>query len=248
MQATFYDSTGTKHNLNITFTKSAYNKTNSTTTWDWQAGLPNNDATLSNNTGQIVFDSNGGLDPSTTSPTINLSSFNNGASNMSLLLNFWNTPNASYSGNQFTGLTQFGMNSSTSSISSDGSTSGMLQSVNFDASGDLMGIYSNGNSYTIGKVAVANFTNPQGLSQVGSNLFQITANTDSPQAIASKSYIGAAGYGGRGTISPSSLEQSNVDLNTQLTNMIMYERAYQANTKSIQTLDQVIQTAIQLKQ
>ncbi|OSS41284.1 Flagellar hook protein FlgE [Desulfurella amilsii] len=248
MQATFYDSTGTKHNLNITFTKSAYNKTNSTTTWDWQANLPNNDATLSNNTGQIVFDSNGGLDPSITSPTINISSFNSGASNMSLQLNFWNTSNANYSGNQFTGLTQFGMNSNTSSISSDGSASGMLQSVNFNASGDLVGIYSNGNSYTIGKVAVANFTNPQGLAQVGSNLFQITANTDSPQTIASKSYIGVAGEGTRGTISPSSLEQSNVDLNTQLTNMILYERAYQANTKSLQTMDQVIQTAIQLKQ
>ncbi|HHS49359.1 MAG TPA: flagellar hook-basal body complex protein [Desulfurella acetivorans] len=248
MQATFYDSIGTKHTLNITFTKSAYNPTNNTTTWDWQASLPNNEATLSNNTGQIVFDSNGGLDPSTTSPTINLSSFNNGASNMSLLLNFWNTPNASYSGNQFTGLTQFGMNSSTSSISSDGSASGILQSVNFDTSGNLIGMYSNGNSYIIGKVAVAKFTNPQGLAQIGSNLFQITANTDSPQVIASKSYIGVAGYGGRGTISPSSLEQSNVDLNTQLTNMIMYERAYQANTKSLQTLDQVIQTAIQLKQ
>jgi flagellar hook protein FlgE len=167
---------------------------------------------------------------------------------MSLQLNFWNTPNATYSGNQFTGLTQFGMNSSTSNISSDGSPSGMLQSVNFDTSGNLIGIYSNGSSYTIGKVAVANFTNPQGLAQVGSNLFQITANTDSPQAIASKSYIGVAGQGGNGTISPSSLEQSNVDLNTQLTNMIMYERAYQANTKSIQTIDQVIQTAIQLKQ
>lgn len=248
IQATFYDSTGTKHNLNITFTKAAYNPSNNTTTWQWQASLPNNEASLSNNTGQIVFDSNGGLDPNTTSPTINLSSFKNGASNMSLLLNFWNTPNASYSGNQFTGLTQFGMNSNTSSISSDGSASGMLTRVNFDTRGNLVGIYSNGNSYTIGKVAVAKFTNPQGLAQVGSNLFQITANTDTPQVIASKSYIGVAGYGGRGTISPSSLEQSNVDLNTQLTNMIMYERAYQANTKSIQTLDQVIQTAIQLKQ
>jgi flagellar hook protein FlgE len=248
IQATFYDSTGAKHNLNITFTKSAYNPTNSTTTWDWQANLPNNEASLSNNTGKIVFDSNGGLDPSTTSPTISLSTFNNGASNMSLQLNFWNTPNATYSGNQFTGLTQFGMNSSTSNISSDGSPSGMLQSVNFDTSGNLIGIYSNGSSYTIGKVAVANFTNPQGLAQVGSNLFQITANTDSPQAIASKSYIGVAGQGGRRIISPSTLEQSNVDLNTQLTNMIMYERAYQANTKSIQTIDQVIQTAIQLKQ
>jgi flagellar hook protein FlgE len=248
MQATFFDSTGAKHNLNITFTKSAYNPTNSTTTWDWQASLPNNEAKLSNNTGQIVFDSNGGLDPSTTSPTISLSSFNNGASNTSLLLNFWNTPNAAYSGNQFTGLTQFGINSSTSSISTDGSASGMLQNVNFDPSGNLIGIYSNGNSYTIGKIAVCKFTNPQGLAQVGSNLFQITANTDSPQAIASKSYIGVAGQGGNGTISPSSLEQSNVDLNTQLTNMILYERSYQANTEVLQTVNQMLQTAIQLKQ
>lgn len=248
MTPTFYDANGTKHALNVTFTKTSYDPKNNTTTWTWSASLPNNDGTLSNNTGQIVFDGNGGLDQSVTSPTISISSLSDGAPNMNLTLNFWNTQSGSYAGNQFSGLTQLGVNSNATNLSSDGSPAGSLQTVNFDAQGNLIGVYSNGNSYTIGKVAVANFTNPQGLAQVGSNLFQITANTDTPQNIASKSYIGVAGQGARGTISPSSLEQSNVDLNTQLTNMILYERAYQANTEVMQTMNQMLQTANQLNQ
>ncbi len=241
VNAFFYDSTGAKHNLNITFNQINTNQ------WSYQATLPNNDGTLSNNSGVINFDANGGLDPSTTSPTINVS-LNNGATNLNLLLNFWNTPNAAYSGNQFTGLTQFALPSNTTFLTQDGSPSGTLQSVNFDTQGNLIGSYSNGNSYTIAKVAIANFTNPQGLAQVGSNLYQITANTDTPQTIASKSYIGVAGLGSRGTISPSSLEQSNASIDQALTNMIIYERAFQANSKSIQTIDQILQTAISLKQ
>ncbi|MGB9778948.1 MAG: flagellar hook-basal body complex protein, partial [Candidatus Bathyarchaeales archaeon] len=248
MNPTFYDANGTKHTLSVTFTKTSYNPTNNTTTWTWNANLPNNDGTVSNNTGQIIFDGNGGLDQSVTSPTISISSLSDGAPNMNLTLNFWNTQSGSYSGNQFTGLTQLGTNSNATNLSSDGSPAGSLQTVNFDAQGDLIGVYSNGNSYTIGKVAVANFTNPQGLAQVGSNLFQITANTDTPQNIASKSYIGVAGQGARGTISPSSLEQSNVNLNTELTNMILYERAYQANTQVMQAMNQMLQTANQLNQ
>jgi len=241
VNAIFYDSTGEKHNLDITFTKINLNQ------WSYQATLPNNDGTLSNNSGIINFDANGGLDPSTTSPTINVS-LNNGAPNLSLLLNFWNTQNAAYSGNQFTGLTQFALPSNTTFLTQDGSPSGTLQSVYFDTQGNLIGSYSNGNSYTIAKLAIADFTNPQGLAQVGSNLFQITANTDTPQTIASKSYIGVAGLGSRGTIMPSSLEQSNVSIDKALTNMIVYERAFQANSKSIQTIDQMLQTAISLKQ
>ncbi|SDC50497.1 flagellar hook protein FlgE [Desulfurella multipotens] len=242
INAFFYDSTGQKHNLNITFTKIAPNQ------WSWQATLPNNDGSVQNGSGIINFDSNGGLATNTQSPTITITSLTNGAPNVNLLLNFWNTNNGTYQGNQFTGITQFALNSNTTFLTQDGSPSGVLQSVYFNNNGDLIGSYTNGNSYTLAKVAIANFTNPQGLSQIGSNLYQITANTDTPQNIASKAYIGVAGQGPRGTIVPSSLEQSNVDLGTQLTNMIVYERSFQANSKSIQTIDQMIQTAIQLKQ
>ncbi len=242
INAVFYDSTGQKHNLDITFTKTAPNQ------WSWQATFPNNDGTVQNGSGVLNFDSNGGLSTSTQSPTITISSLTNGAPDVNLLLNFWNTSNGSYQGNQFTGITQFALNSATTFLSQDGSASGTLQNLNFNTSGELIGSYTNGNSYILAKVAIANFINPQGLLQVGSNLYQITPNTDSPQNISSKAYIGVAGQGPRGTVVPSSLEQSNVDLGRELTNMIVYERSFQANSKSIQTIDQLIQTAIQLKQ
>ncbi len=236
----FYDSIGDKHNVDVIFKKSAPNQ------WNYNINLPDADGSAANNTGSVSFDSNGGLLAASSSPIVNIS-LNNGANPVNLLVNLWNTDSGGYEGNQFSGITQFSLDSGTSYQTQDGSTSGELNSVETDYQGNINGIYSNGKSYSIAKLAVAKFTNPQGLKRVGNSMFGITSNTDSKSIIDSLSYVGAANQGGRGSIMSSHLEMSNADLSEEFTSMIVYQRGFQANSEGIKTVDQMIQTAIQLK-
>ncbi len=239
VRATFYDSTGEKHKLDVTFTKKEQN------IWDYTVTLPDKDGTVSGGTGQVIFDDNGGLDPSVSSPSVTVS-LTNGASPVSLLINFWNTDDGKYDGNQFTGLTQFSMPSETTYETADGSPSGILKKVDIDYLGNVNASYSNGKTYTIAKLAIARFTNPGGLKRDGDTMFSITQNVDKQSVINSLGYIGVANCEGRGTIVPSGLEASNVDLAEALTNMIMYQESFSANSEGFRTANQIIQTAIQL--
>ncbi|WP_022669844.1 flagellar hook protein FlgE [Hippea alviniae] len=236
----FYDSTGDKHKIDITFKRINQNR------WSYEITLPDGGGTLANNTGVINFDQNGGLDPNTKSPIVNIN-LNNGAEPKQLLINLWNTDNGEYDGNQFTGLTQFALPSDTSFQTQDGSPSGILQKIDVDNNGTLIGDYSNGKSYPIAIVAISKFMNPQGLKRVGNTLFKITQNADSAQVISSNSFIGVAGEDGRGKILPRHLEESNVDLGEAFVNLIEYQRGFEANSKGVTTADQMLQTAIQLK-
>ncbi len=154
----FYDATGEKHDIDVIFTRIDQNK------WSYEVTLPNNDGTITNNTGIINFDNNGGLDPYTQSPTVNIT-LNNGAPSVQLLVNFWNTDDAKYDGNQFTGLTQFALDSDTSFQTQDGSPPGLLQKLYVDRTGTFYGAYSNGKSYPIAQIAISKFMNPQGLGK-----------------------------------------------------------------------------------
>jgi len=236
----FYDSTGNKHKIDITFTRIDQNR------WSYTVSLPNNEGTLTNNTGIVNFDNNGGLSPTTQSPTVNVQ-LNSGALPNSLLINFWNTDSGQYEGNQFTGLTQFSMESDTSFQTQDGSPTGLLKKVYFDQNGTMIGTYSNGKSYPLAMLAISKFMNPQGLKRVGDTLFKITPNTDSADVISSKGYIGAANKEGRGKILSRHLESSNVDLGEAFVNLIEYQRGFEATSKGVTTADQMLQTAIQLK-
>ncbi len=236
----FYDSTGEKHKIDITFTRINQN------IWLYRVSLPDNEGTLSNNTGIITFDNNGGLDPKTQSPTINVS-LNNGGLPTQLLINFWNTDDAKYNGNQFTGLTQFALDSDTSYQTQDGSPSGTLQKISVDISGTFYGSYSNGKSYPIAQIAISKFTNPQGLKKVGKTLFGITANVDRADVISSNGFIGIANEGGSGSILSRHLESSNVNLGEEFVNLIIYQRGFEASSKGVVTANQMLQTAINLK-
>ncbi|MGP1449614.1 MAG: flagellar hook protein FlgE [Wolinella sp.] len=141
----------------------------------------------------------------------------------------------------FTGITSTSEDSSTGHIGNNGYQSGTLGEMRFDANGVLMGKFSNGRDLALAQVAVASFVNNAGLQAEGSNLYSRTSNSGEPA-------IGTANKDGRGSIHASSLEASNVDLSRSLTELIIVQRGFQANSKTITTSDQILNTLIQLKQ
>ena len=144
-------------------------------------------------------------------------------------------------GTDFNGLTSFDKDSSTESISQDGYTGGTLNGVKVDETGTIIGSFTNGQSFGLAQVALASFTNNEGLQSEGGNVFSQTANSG-------EAVIGAAGTGDKGTIAASKLEASNVDLSRALTDLIVIQRGFQANSKTITTSDEMLNTLLQLKQ
>jgi flagellar hook protein FlgE len=140
----------------------------------------------------------------------------------------------------FDGVTQFAAPSTTKAVEQDGYGLGYLESFTVDSSGVITGVYSNGNKAPIAQVALATFTNPQGLVTEGDNNFRQTNNS----GIAN---IGTAESAGRGKITAGTLEMSNVDLAEQFTDMIVTQRGFQANSRSITTSDQMLQELLTLK-
>ncbi|GIG35499.1 flagellar hook protein FlgE [Cellulomonas pakistanensis] len=122
----------------------------------------------------------------------------------------------------------------------DGYAAGILESFTLGSDGTINGAFSNGLKQDLGRIAMASFTNPAGLSKAGGSLFTTTVNSGDPQ-------IGAAGTGGRGTMSSGSLEMSNVDLSTEFTQLIIAQRGFQANSRVITTSDEVLQELVNLK-
>lgn len=115
-----------------------------------------------------------------------------------------------------------------------------LQSFNIAPSGEINGIFSDGNTAVLGTVMMANFNNPGGLNKAGSNTYGATANSGGPQ-------IGTAGTGGRGDLVGATLEMSNVDLSEEFAEMIVAQRGFQANTRMITTSDEILQELVNLK-
>jgi flagellar hook protein FlgE len=117
---------------------------------------------------------------------------------------------------------------------------GYLETFKIDQSGTITGVYSNGNTRTIAQMALASFTNPGGLEKAGENNYQISNNSGYAN-------IGASGTAGKGKVISGTLEMSNVDLAEQFTDMIVTQRGFQANSKTIQTADQMLQELLTLK-
>jgi flagellar hook protein FlgE len=138
-------------------------------------------------------------------------------------------------------LTQASTTSSASNIQQNGYASGSLESISVESNGTIEGAFSNGQSQAVAQVAVASFTNEEGLARVGSSDFQ--------QTLASgNAGIGVAGTAGRGTIEGDTLEASNVDIATEFSNLIMAQRAYEANARTVTTFDTIYQDTINLIQ
>lgn len=138
------------------------------------------------------------------------------------------------------GITQFSSPSTTKAVEQDGYAMGYMESFNIDNSGVITGIYSNGVKESVGQVALSVFNNPQGLTASGENLFEVSNNSGLANT-------GPASQAGRGKIVAGSLEMSNVDLSEQFTDMIVTQRGFQANSRTITTSDQMLQELLNLK-
>jgi len=232
-----YDSLGSKHTLRMEYRKIALDP-NTGSTWSMKISVPS-PATIDNiepkneKSGTVKFNNDGSLatyDP----PNISFSGNNGSAPEQQIALSFG-------TGGAFDGMTSFDRKSTTSGISQDGYPGGDLVGIRIDQSGTLIGSFSNGRSFGLAQIAMAKFTNNEGLGTEGGNLYVQSANSGEP-------IIGTAATAGRGFMQASALEASNVDLSRSLTQLIIVQRGFQANGKTITTSDQLLQTLIGLKQ
>lgn len=235
-----FDSLGTKHTLKVDFRKQSSTDTGGVS-WSFTVSVPHPGKLVGAkepNTnrlegGQISFNNDGSI--AGTNPTsVTFQSSNGSAGDQTILLDFGGD-------NSFEGLTSFDSKSATSGVSQDGYTGGDLIGIRIDQSGTLIGSFTNGRSFGLAQLSTAKFTNKQGLISEGNNIFGQSANSGDP-------IIGEAATGGRGFIQSSALEGSNVDLSRSLTNLIIIQRGFQANSKTITTSDQLLNTLLQLKQ
>jgi len=138
------------------------------------------------------------------------------------------------------GATEFGSNFGVTNMTQDGYTAGSMVGVTVDTTGTLIAQYSNGQTKDAGQLELATFRNPQGLSPIGGNSWKQTSASGGPT-------VGVAGDGNLGALAAGSLEESNVDLTAELVNMITAQRDYQANAQTIKTMDQAMQTLVNLR-
>ena len=137
-------------------------------------------------------------------------------------------------------VTQSASRSTTKAYSQDGYTLGYLDNFKIDSSGTITGVYSNGTNRVIGQLALATFANDRGLEKAGENTYVETNNSG-------QANIGESGVAGKGSLLAGALEMSNVDLSEQMTDMIVTQRGFQANSKTIQTADTLLETVLSLK-
>ena len=141
---------------------------------------------------------------------------------------------------KYDGITQFAAPTTTKAVDQDGYEMGYLETFIIDNKGVITGIYSNGEKIPLGQVALATFVNPEGLEKTGDNNYVQTNNSGLAN-------IGAAGTAGKGSLQSGALEMSNVDLSEEFTSMIITQRGFEANSKTITTSDQMLQVIMGLK-
>ncbi len=137
-------------------------------------------------------------------------------------------------------ITQSASKSTTKAFYQDGYTMGYLDNFKIDSSGIITGVYSNGTNRTIGQIAMATFANDRGLEKAGDNTYVESNNSGMAR-------IGESGVAGKGSLMAGALEMSNVDLSEQMTDMIVTQRGFQSNAKTIQTADTLLDTVLSLK-
>lgn len=226
---TIYDSQGASHDLSIYYNKTADNA------WEWHA-MASDDSSSTVIEGALGFDTEGRLAAMTTTNPAATFTFS-GAAAQNVSFDFGDP--ISDGGTGLLGITQFSSTSSISSQNQDGYPRGELQGLVVDAEGLVTGSFTNGKKRVLGQIAVASFEG-MGLRRMGSNLWQATTESGDPA-------IGNAGAGGRGGISSSVLEQSNVDMAAEFVNMIVAQRGYQANSRTITTADMLLQETLNMK-
>jgi flagellar hook protein FlgE len=208
---TAYDSTGVERALTLTLTKAAGGWTMTAASGADTASSP------------LAFTSTGALDVAASTGLTAPGTFALGAVTVDL-----------------SKITGFAGVQTIAASTQDGHSAGTLQAFSLGADGTITGSFSNGLKQAIGRIALANFTNPAGLEKAGGSLFRTTVNSGNAQ-------VGAAGTGGRGGLAGGALEMSNVDLSSEFTNLIIAQRGFQANSRVITTSDEVLQELVNLK-
>jgi len=223
-----YDLQGTAHTLTLTFQKTANN------TWSLSGSIPAADGTLTQNviTG-ITFNQNGsfqqvaGAGPANEQMVMQI----NGMTSPQTINFNLGTPGG------FAGLTQFGTPSAATAQSQDGYASGALSSVAISTTGLINGVFSNGQILPIAQMAIASFANANGLTREGSNYYAESASSGNP-------FISTGLSGANGTVQQGALESSNVDIAQEFTNMIIAQRSYQANARTITVSNEILQDLV----
>ncbi len=234
-----FDSLGSKHNVHTEYVKIGKTADNGT---EWmvkisvaQPGVINDTGIGLKNvvTGYVRFNDKGALITSTPS-NISFSPNNGAAPNQNIKLNIGDP-------NSFDGLTSYDSASDIQNNTANGYPGGDLAAIRVDEFGNVKGTFTNDRTVTLATIALAKFTNNEGLEAKGGNMFNQSSNSGEP-------IIGTAATGGRGAVKASHLEMSNVDLSRSLTQLIVVQRGFQANSKTITTSDQMLNTLLQLKQ
>ncbi|MBF0492078.1 MAG: flagellar hook protein FlgE [Deltaproteobacteria bacterium] len=236
---TVYDSLGNSRLVSVYFRKA------STNNWEWYALADGGDLTSGTpgvnqigEHGTLVYGTSGALS-TTTFVTGSSSQFNFLGATQNQVINFNFGSSTSTGGTGLDGVTQFGSSSVLTNLTQDGYASGSLKSIDITKDGTITGTFTNGASHTLAQVATATFGNEEGLKRVGSNNFQATS--DSGAAI-----VNAPAAGGRGGIVSSSLEQSNVDIASELIKMVVFQRGFSANSRTISAINEMLGELVQL--
>ena len=215
---TIYDSLGSAHDLTFYFVK-----TSTANTWNLYRQIDGGAATAATN---LVFTSSGALS-SGGSQALSLTIAGGAATPQTVTVDFTN-------------MTQYGSRSAVLDQTQNGYASGSLQRVTVDTQGEVVAQFTNGQTRTLAQVVLNRFANPQGLVRSGDNLFIQSNSSGSP-------VVGAPGNNGLGRVVSGALEQSNVDLGKEFVDMIVTQRAFQANSRAITTSDEMLQELVNLK-
>jgi flagellar hook protein FlgE len=219
MSMSVYDSLGRDHQVTMFYRKTAGNT--------WEARAQADGVDVAGVAATLTFNSSGAM----TSPT--------GAFNLTIPVGADAGGTMTF-GVNLTSATQFGASFATTEITQDGFGTGRLSGFTADDSGVLIGRYSNGQTRPQGQIVLANFVNPQGLVPLGNNAWVEGAGAGQPT-------LGAPGSGILGSLEAGAVENSNVDLTSELVAMITAQRVYQANAQTIKTHDQLLQTIVNLR-
>jgi len=230
------DSLGVTHTLTVNFTKTGEN------TWDYEVTIPGEEVAAGTSgtaysvtTDTLTFDENGLLtDPAAPSTVaISIAGLTSGASDLSIEWALYDDSGASL-------MTQYSAESSLSAVAQNGSQASELTSVTVGDGGEVLAEYSNGEQKVVAQLAIASIRNPDSLVAKGDNNYALSEQSAEPA-------IGTAGTGGRGEIVGQAVEASNVDIAEELTNLIIYQRGYQANSSVVTTLDEITEETISMK-
>jgi flagellar hook protein FlgE len=220
-----YDSLGKSHPLTVTFTRTA-----NPGEWAWSAALPEAGAGGTPTTGTLAFGTDGKITAGgDATASITLPNPNGANPTLSVKMDLGTLTSLAGSGT-----------STVTPTAQDGLPPGTLTGYGIGQDGTINGTFSNGITQAVARIALADFSNPGGLLNSGGNLLSTSPNSGLPQ-------FGAPDTGGRGRLSPGSIEMSNVDLSKEFTSMIVAQRGFQANSKIITTSDEMLQDLIGLK-